>query len=460
MVYRLLLSVLLPTMLTVGCDPVDTPDTTHPVLHQDSASNRLGDGALDGGHAHADSMNRPQDMGLQRDMGMAIDLGRACTNEMCNEQDDDCDGHVDENPCMKPNCPPVRVTRIPDSLAVSPFYTQYVDAGGIPILGGGNVPTDAFRVAYYVIAEMLAERPCYRRAMIEAGIRVAIFGPGEVTTDLPEYSDFYEVFPGTDWDNRGRGYGATLTRPLTSVGYDNLMQDRNDPWFGESILVHEWAHTLFEFGIREQSNGLSQQTRLEALYDSAMSSGRWAETYAATNEAEYWAECVQSYFNTNLESNPPDGIHNQIDTRVELQAYDPNMAGFIEGFFPLREWVAYCALNDDGSQWVDPTPMDLRPHECSLRHTPLSKLECETSVQSEQAEVPVDIMFVNRRLGEAIRVEWIDYAGVAQPFTELPGRSTQTLQTFESHPWRILDESARCLGVYRAGDTNGRVIIE
>ena len=42
--------------------------------------------------------------------------------------------------------------------------------------------------------------------------------------------------------------------------------------------------------------------------------------YAATDEHEYWAEGVQSWFDTNREN---DAIHNHVDTREELLEYDP-----------------------------------------------------------------------------------------------------------------------------------------
>jgi hypothetical protein len=32
---------------------------------------------------------------------------------------------------------------------------------------------------------------------------------------------------------------------------------------------------------------------------------------------------VQDWYNTNLESIPSNGIHNEIDKRAQLEAYDP-----------------------------------------------------------------------------------------------------------------------------------------
>ena len=48
---------------------------------------------------------------------------------------------------------------------------------------------------------------------------------------------------------------------------------------------------------------------------------------AATNAGEYWAEGVQSWFDTNREN---DGSHNHVNTRGELKEYDPDLAKLVE----------------------------------------------------------------------------------------------------------------------------------
>jgi len=380
--------------------------------------------------------------------------------EMCNGIDDDSDGLVDEEGCPEPACPAVDVTAPPEELKLSPFYTQYVDAGGIPIISRNGVPNDAFRVAYYVLAEMLAERPCLRRSMIENGIRIGLFGPSDVTTDFPEYSDLYDAFPDTDWDQRGRGFGASIVRPLTSVGFENLLRLDTDLWRGESILVHEFAHTFFEFGVREQHNGLEQQTRLEELYEDALDKQLWINTYAATNSAEYWAETVQTYFNTNLESDPPNGIHGPINTRAELLEYDPMMARFIGELFAQRPWKPYCMLDGRGPTWSDPTPENNEQAECMPRVRRLARQECSVQLQSEQADVEVEMEFVNRRFDEGYTLQWVNYQGEFETFGQLPPRGIHWQSTFQSHPWRVIDGQGNCVGVYVATDQSGRIIIE
>ena len=68
--------------------------------------------------------------------------------------------------------------------------------------------------------------------------------------------------------------------------------------------------------------------------DAAMKKGLWKSTYAAENAREYFAEGVQAWFDANLEANPPDGIHNHVNTRKELLQYDPDLAALIGKVFP------------------------------------------------------------------------------------------------------------------------------
>jgi hypothetical protein len=49
----------------------------------------------------------------------------------------------------------------------------------------------------------------------------------------------------------------------------------------------------------------------------------WAGKYASVNHHEYFAEGVQSWFDDNREN---DHDHNHVNTRKELQEYDPGLA--------------------------------------------------------------------------------------------------------------------------------------
>ena len=85
--------------------------------------------------------------------------------------------------------------------------------------------------------------------------------------------------------------------------------------------------------------GREFQERLDTAYDDALRAELWEQTYAATNVREYWAEGVQSWFGLN---DPPGLIHNDVNTRAELESYDPVLAGLVLEVFGEAEVTSSC----------------------------------------------------------------------------------------------------------------------
>ena len=81
-----------------------------------------------------------------------------------------------------------QILQVPASLGVSPFYSTYVDAQGIPVISSDKVPDDALLVARDIINSMLAKRPDLRAALIARKWRTGVIAEVEMTMDIPEYS--------------------------------------------------------------------------------------------------------------------------------------------------------------------------------------------------------------------------------------------------------------------------------
>lgn len=239
-----------------------------------------------------------------------------------------------QTPSPTPNVP----IQPPLSLGLDPFYTKYVGADGIPVIGSSKVRDEALGPAREIIVNMLSARPDIREAMIANKARVGIMAVTEVTTDIPEQSDLAPLF-----DTRARGLGGTIFRPITTVGEESLLCLSSDVYRGESILVRELSHGVFNLGLPFVSDGKQITAALLASFDQVMSLELWSNTYAATNLDEYQAESVQSWFNSNIESVPSNGIHNQVDTRPELKEYDPALAQVLSMLYPDGEWEPPCS---------------------------------------------------------------------------------------------------------------------
>lgn len=236
---------------------------------------------------------------------------------------------------LLPMAPPRPVVGpVPDQLRkdwkLSSFYEKHIDVEGFPIVASGKVSDEAMREAAFIVRQMLATRSDVRDAMIQNKVRLAVMAPTEMTTDVPEHSD---LTPKEYWDARARGLGATKVRPAVSCGAENLLNLKGDRYPKENILIHEFAHAMHEMGLVKVEPDFD--ARLRACYERAKKSGDWKGTYAMTNDREYWAEGVQSYFDCN---NPRDRQHPDAETREKLAAFDPPLFALIDETFRKTPW--------------------------------------------------------------------------------------------------------------------------
>ena len=231
----------------------------------------------------------------------------------------------------------LKVSSVPGSFGFNPFYKKYIDANGIPIISSDKVPDAALLQARKVVVQMLSNVKLREAAktMAQNKIRIAVMSKDELTTDIPEHSDLNRAFPETNWDTRARGLGATGVRPATSCAEENLLCYSNDRYSGEDILVHEFAHTIHQFAILYLDRGFEK--KLNKIYEHAKANGLWENTYAISNANEYWAEGVQDWYNLNREAIPGNGIHNEINTRAELEHYDAELFDLIKRYFEKED---------------------------------------------------------------------------------------------------------------------------
>jgi len=183
-------------------------------------------------------------------------------------------------------------------------------------------------------------RPDVLAKMIANKARVGILAKSEVTTDLPEFR-FLKADTTANWDEL-RGLGAEIETPLNSCAEENILcyGEGIDPYYLEDIVIHEFAHTVHGLGISFVDTNFD--TELREAFENAKAKDLWKNTYAGSNQEEYFAEGVQDWFNLNAESIPGDGIHNEINTRDELQKYDPTLYAIIKRYFPSEYGKISC----------------------------------------------------------------------------------------------------------------------
>ncbi len=209
---------------------------------------------------------------------------------------------------------------------LSPSHQKAVLLQGLPILSSRKTKDQALLEAHWILSRMMEGRDDIVQAIALKKIRVVVMAYDERTLDTPEHAD---LTPASYWNSRARGLGATLSRPATSCGEENLLEMPGDPYRGENILIHEFGHTVHEIGMARIDPTFDG--RLKKVFDTAMAEGKWKGTYAATNHKEYWAEGVQAWFDCN-------DTRNLVVTRVELQKADVGLSGMLKEVFGDKPW--------------------------------------------------------------------------------------------------------------------------
>jgi hypothetical protein len=232
------------------------------------------------------------------------------------------------------------------------FYKKYIDVKGMAVAAAAEVADEALQRTYSIVTHMLAGRPDILDLMARNGTRLIIIGKDQVYTDMPEYRNH----PNPAYQNeRVRGTGGL---GVTSFGEENLLNLPIDRYDDESIGVHEFCHTI-DAALRRLDPTWSQ--RLGQTYRNALSKGLWKYAYAGSNQAEYWAEICQSYFDCNRINN---WNHAAIATREQLKQYDPEGYELVKTTFKLtaeNDW-RYQPLRQQPSVTPPPAKFKIDPY--------------------------------------------------------------------------------------------------
>lgn len=239
--------------------------------------------------------------------------------------------------------PPSTITQWLDGKEspLNSWYQKYLDCDGLPILSSKAVSDTALLQARYIAREMLRRIPEARNEMIKCHFRIGVVGYKENITDLPECKMMKVWWPETDWDERGRGYGATLAIPVMSIGEENLVQipGFKERYYEESIMVHEFAHNV-DFALRRVSPSFAK--KLDEAFANAKKTGLWKGSYSMDNCEEYFAEGAQAWYDTCRMIVPKKtGGSFKMVTRAQLKDYDPMLYDVLSSVFPEEKLHGY-----------------------------------------------------------------------------------------------------------------------
>ncbi len=196
------------------------------------------------------------------------------------------------------------------------YYTRYINAGGVIILGSDDVTESEFRIARGIILSMTSKRPVlrerlnYQREMPNfpgQHFRMVIIPENETLADIPEWIGYSSSFV---------PHGICGSFCASPTKWE---------WGG---FVHEFGHAI-DYAIYETNSNF--RSRIQLLYETAMAAGKYEGTYAATNALEYWAEGVKHWFLPwHFQEN---------GTRQDLINYDPELYELLAEWLPKTELV-------------------------------------------------------------------------------------------------------------------------
>ena len=354
-----------------------------------------------------------------------------------------------------------------DAFELDPFYQQWIDVGGFPVVASEKVNPYALKEAAWLIWQMIGHRPDVLQALVQNRVRFSVIGYTELKAEIPEYRHYGGGFLA----NINRG---TFGRPAVSSSEENIL---HYPGGGGSynVLIHEFAHAIHLSGLNIVDPTFDN--RLKNAYDTAMANGLWQGTYASSDRREYWAEATQGWFH------PKGGgsFSNYGNTRDALKTYDPGLAALLTEVYGDTQWRYTPPTNrlhlahiqgfnpqdsptfqgfpeleellrqfrdpnsDGGDNWVD-----LRPYDPSL---------LPSLIESRTFGPTTTIGFVNLTQGD-ILVYGVGDDGTEEFWTRMPPGNFRTGSSSSVTQIRLIkDFNGRNIAVFQSKGKLGRAII-
>ena len=369
----------------------------------------------------------------------------------------------------EPVPPPLTIR---EAFELDPFFQQWIDVEGFPVLASEKVNPYALKEAAWLIWRMIGHRPEILHTFVQKRVRFVVIGHTEIPTDIPDYSDQGPDF--LVYRFRGFGGGGLSGHTAVSSSEENLL---HYPGSGGSytVLIHEVAHAIHRFGLNTVDPTFNN--RLQIAYDAAMEKGLWQGTYASSDRGEYWAEGTQAWFY------PKGGgsFYNYGNTRQALKEYDPGLAALLaevygdsgwrytspaarihlphlQGFNPqdsptFQGWPELEAVyqqlrnpnSDGGGRWVD-----LRPYDPSL----LPSLS-----ESRTFGPSTHIAIVNLTQADVLLYK-VRYDGTEEFSHRVPPWYIRVSSQTVNEIRLIKDLNGRNLAVFQTLEKTGRILID
>lgn len=224
------------------------------------------------------------------------------------------------------------IIAVPPEVGLNNYYGKYINCSGIPVIAAASVPDEALLIASETVEFMVSDLGNVRSQLITDGNYVALYPDGGSIGSLPENFSSGPFTTGA-YDNND-------TLKAAAVDVASILC-RPEAGYGHT-LVHEIAHMVDGGALRFIDP--ASQTRLMSIYNQAIGSGKWNNTYSSTNPKEYLAEGLTIWYGVNWigPEGGGDNNRNNIGTRAQLQVYDSGLYNFINDYYNNKTAVPGC----------------------------------------------------------------------------------------------------------------------
>lgn len=211
------------------------------------------------------------------------------------------------------------------------FYTRYIDAGGVAIIGTETVTDREYILAREAILVMTSKRPELRdRVQVSHGKFYMI-----LVSDYPEATGIPErLDPPSDGEyalaSCNGGFGPRTDAvdgwcwaPVIRDGLEHPMQ----------AFVHEFAHAIDE---HKYALDPTHRERLKVAFETSTAEGTWWGTdIARPSDFEYWAHAVTAWFFDIGWCNPLSEYGYGVTyTYADFYKRDPRLVTLLMEWFP------------------------------------------------------------------------------------------------------------------------------
>ena len=190
--------------------------------------------------------------------------------------------HIDTYFQQLPKANSVNGNNIPDPIPppaviraffeLDPYYEQWINVRGLPVIAPAKVNPYAVKEAAWLIEKMIGHRPDVLRAMVSNKARFSVVAHTDIITEIPEYRDVGTPDFLAFW---ARGAGGSEGATVSS-SEENILAFPGEAPQEYNVQIHEFAHGIHILGLNTLDPTFDE--RLQMTYEAAMKKGLWQGT--------------------------------------------------------------------------------------------------------------------------------------------------------------------------------------